>query len=250
MELLELHHDGVHALTKVDPRVKLVSGIVLLVMTLSYKGFVFPAVVTLFCLSLCAFMRVPPRRLLLRFTEPLFIVAVLVLLKFFFSGRETSLVVHLFGLTLTGHADGLHDGLLIACRIIGAVSIIAAIGFSTPFSGCVAALSWLRVPRTLLEVSLFAYRYIFLLLDDAVVIYSAQKNRLGYAGVRRGLSSFGILAGSLTLRAYENSQRTATAMEQRGYDGSMPVTMHEPFRGPELMASAVLLIVMAVIWKA
>ena len=59
----------------------------------------------------------------------------------------------------------------------------------------------------------------------------------------------GMMAGSLTLRAFENSQKTAIALEQRGYDGSLPTRMHKPFRGSEVAASAALLFVMAVIWK-
>ena len=63
---------------------------------------------------------------------------------------------------------------------------------------------------------MFAYRYIFVLLDDATVIYSAQKNRLGYSTIRRGLSSFGVLAGSLTLKAFDQQPGTRRLPWSRG----------------------------------
>ncbi len=228
-----------HLLSGVDARLKLITAVCLLVMVLSYRGFLFPALVFVLSLLLCRQMRVPLKSFLLRFSEPAFVAVVLVLLKTFFSGSEAAF-----------SKAGFLEGLMIAARIIGAVSVIAALGFSAPFTEIISGLSWFRVPKGFTEVLMFAYRYVFLLLDDAMVIYSAQKNRLGYAGVRRGLGSFGILAGSLTLRAFENSQKTATAMEQRGYDGSMPRAMHKPFRVSELMASAALILIMAVIWKS
>ena len=96
---------------------------------------------------------------------------------------------------------------------------------------------------------MFAYRYIFVLLDDANVIYSAQKNRLGYSTVRRGLSSFGVLAGSLTLKAFDNSHNTTVAMVQRGYDGNMPLLKHKAFKLSEIAASVVFVAGMGVLWK-
>jgi cobalt/nickel transport system permease protein len=138
---------------------------------------------------------------------------------------------------------------LIASRIIGAVSVVALIGFSTPFAEFLAGLSWLRLPRGLIEILMFAYRYIFVLLEDATVIYNAQKNRLGYSTVRRGLSSFGVLAGCLTLKAFDNSQATTVAMVQRGYDGTMPLLKHRSFKPAEVALSAVFLIGMGFLWK-
>ncbi len=141
------------------------------------------------------------------------------------------------------------EGLLIASRIIGAVSIVAVLGFSTPFTEFIASLSWLRTPKQFIEILMFAYRYIFVLLEDAMVIYNAQRNRLGYSSIRRGLSSFGILTGSLILKAFEHSQNTTVAMIQRGYDGNMPMLKQRPFALSEIIVSVLFIIAMGVVWK-
>jgi cobalt/nickel transport system permease protein len=112
-----------------------------------------------------------------------------------------------------------------------------------------AGLSWFRVPKGFIEILMFAYRYIFVLFEDAQVIYQAQKNRLGYSTIRRGLSSFGTLAGSLTIKAFDNSQSTTVAMVQRGYDGDMPMLSHRPFKSTEVVTSTLVLLIMGVIWK-
>jgi cobalt/nickel transport system permease protein len=105
------------------------------------------------------------------------------------------------------------------------------------------------VPRGLIEVALFAWRYLFVLLDDAQVVYSAQKNRLGYAGCRRGLRSFGTLAGALVIKAFDNSQTVTTAMVQRGYDGTMPMLQHRPFRAGQLVAVLLVVTGLGIIWS-
>jgi cobalt/nickel transport system permease protein len=149
---------------------------------------------------------------------------------------------------LVGHRDGLLAGLLIASRICGAVSITALLVFSTTFTDLMAALAWLKVPRGFIEVALFAWRYLFTLFDDAQVVYAAQKNRLGYAGFMRGMRSFGTLAGALVIKAFDNSQTVTCAMVQRGYDGTMPLLRHKPFRMTEILYSIGFLIVMMVFW--
>ncbi|HDZ84096.1 MAG TPA: cobalt ECF transporter T component CbiQ, partial [Nitrospirae bacterium] len=149
---------------------------------------------------------------------------------------------------IAGHKDGLMEGLRITSRIIGGVSLVVALGFATPFIEFVAALSWLRVPKAFIEIMMFAYRYLFMLLEDANTIYSAQKNRLGYSGIRKGMNSFGVLTGSLVLRGFEQSQKTADAMVQRGYTGDMPLLKGEPLRAAELVVATFIVLSGGAIW--
>ncbi|MDI6801498.1 MAG: cobalt ECF transporter T component CbiQ [Thermodesulfovibrionales bacterium] len=231
MEIFAEHLRKDHLLSKVDARIKLLSALSLLGMVLSYKGFAFPVIITAICVFLCVRMKIPLKIFILRFSEPLFIAAVIVLLKFFISGR-----------------DGLIDGILIACRIIGAVSVVAVLGFSTPFTEIMSALSWMRIPKGFIEILMLAYRYVFVLLEDAMVIYNAQKNRLGYCSIKRGLSSFGTLAGSLVLKAFEHSHNITTAMIQRGYDGNIPAMKHKPFKLHDIAFSVILITIIGALW--
>ncbi len=249
MEIFSEYFKKDHLLSQVDARLKLGVSLFVLAMVLSYKGLAFPLFILGISLCLCIRMKIPFKVFLLRFSEPVFIAAVVILLKFLFSGQETMFSIEMRGITITGHKDGLMDGLQIGSRILGAVSIVALLGFSTPFTEIMAGLSWLKIPKGLIEISLFAYRYIFVLFEDAMVIYNAQKNRLGYSNIKRGLSSFGTLTGSLTLKAFEHSQNTTTAMLQRGYDGNIPMLKHRPFKLSEIAVSVLLIITLGVVWK-
>ncbi len=242
-------HGADHPLTRLDPRLKLFSALALLSMVISCKGFAFPLLAAVMCGGLCIGMGVPLRLLMLRFAEPLFIAVMVVLLKLFFVGEVPLFSVHVLGLDIIGHREGLVDGLRIAVRISGAVSLVALLGFSTSFTDLMGALAWFRVPRTIIEIAMFAWRYLFVLLEDAQVVYHAQKNRLGYAGYRRGLRSFGTLAGALVIKAFDNSQNITTAMVQRGYDGTMPLMRHRPFRPGEVIFSLLFVLTMGIIWR-
>lgn len=249
MEIFSEYFKKDHLLSQVDARLKLGVSLFVLAMVLSYKGLAFPLFILGISLCLCIRMKIPFKVFLLRFSEPVFIASVVILLKFLFSGQEPMFSIKMWGITITGHKDGLMDGLQIGSRILGAVSIVALLGFSTPFTEIMAGLSWLKIPKGLIEISLFAYRYIFVLLEDAMVIYNAQKNRLGYSNIKRGLSSFGTLTGLLTLKAFEHGQNTTTAMLQRGYDGNIPMLKHKPFRFLEVAVSILLVFAMGLVWQ-
>jgi len=249
MELFAEYFKKEHILSKVDARLKLIIALTLLGMILSYKGFTLPLLVTVLCLLLCLKMRIPLKVFALRFSQPLFIISVLLILKVLFSGEDILLSINIFGIKVVGHKDGLMEGLMIGSRIIGAVSVVAVMGFSTPFTEIMAAFSWLRIPKGFIEILMFAYRYIFVLFEDAMVIYNAQKNRLGYSNIKRGLSSFGTLAGSLILKAFDHSHNITTAMIQRGYDGNIPMLKHKPFKPSEIAVSLIFVIAMGFIWK-
>ena len=249
MHVLNTHTQHPHMLEHVDARLKLLVALTVLVMVLTSGGTLFPSFVLLACLCLSVMIGAPAHTVALRFSEPLFIAVMVVLVKFLFAGHEVLFSADIMGLGIVGHKDGLTEGLRIAARIMGAVSVVALLGFATPFNEFMAGLAWLRVPRGFIEILMFAYRYVFVLFEDAMVIYQAQKNRLGYSTVGRGLGSFGTLAGSLTIRAFDHSQSTTVAMVQRGYDGTLPALMHRPFKSSEIVLSVFSLLVMGAVWK-
>lgn len=237
-----------HPLCSVDARVKLLVALALLLMVVSSSGFVFPLLTAGICLTLCLTLKVRIRTLLTRFAEPLFIAAVVLLMKGLGTGSSPLWSVHLPFAEITLYREGLVEGFRLASRIVGGVAIVAAVGFATSFTELLAAFSWFRIPRELTEVALFAWRYLFVLADDAQVIHSAQKNRLGYVGVRRSCRSFGTLSGALVIKAFDASQTMTTAMMQRGYDGNMPLLRHRPLKWGELLPAVAVVTAMGALW--
>jgi cobalt/nickel transport system permease protein len=248
MEILSEYLQTDHRLSRLDPRLKLGVALVLLILVLTHQGFVFPLLIAGIAMVLLLQMRIPFKAYLLRLLEPLFIIFMLVLLKTLFTGREVLASFSFGGWTVAAQQDGLVEGLRLGARIIGAVSIITILSFCTSFTQFMAGLSWFKVPQGLIEILLFAYRYIFVLLEEAQVIYQAQKNRFGYVTAARGLQSFGTLTGSLILKVFEHSQNVSISMVQRGYDGNLPLMKYQAFKTGEILASCGCLVLFGILW--
>ena len=188
-------------LTRMDARVKVFLAVALLLLNL-WGGTALSLFIFASSLLTLIYLRIPARTLLIRLLEPFGVAGVVILVKLYFIGWS-----------------GLPEGFMIASRILGAVSLILLLSMTTPVDTLLKALSWFRVPRTWTDVALLTYRYIFVLLEDAYVVYSAQRVRLGYLGVSRSFQSVGTLAGAIVIRAYDQAMATSQAMRLRGYIG-------------------------------
>ena len=100
---------------------------------------------------------------------------------------------------------------------------------NTPVTDLTMALEKLHVPRLLVELMELIYRFIFVLAETAEHIHTAQDSRLGYQGFRRSVSSLGMLSSMVFLRAWRKAERIYTALESRGYTGSL-TTLADQYR--------------------
>ena len=249
MRHLYQQHNENAAVTAVDPRTRLLAACLLLALVVSSHGSAFPCQVAGICLPMALIAGMQPRLLLLRLLHPLFIAAVFLLLKTFMGAGASETLFRVGSFSLSGQAAGFREGFLITSRIIGAVSVAVLLGQIMTFTETMAALAWLRVPRSLVDVSMFAWRALFMLYDDAGIVYTAQKNRLGYCGMRRGLTSFGAMAGMLVIRAFDSSQAMTVAMSQRGYDGNLPLLRASRLSGQQLAGLFMFAMVTTAAWK-
>lgn len=236
-----------HFLTRVDTRIRLLCALFTIVLVISQGGLLFPALVFLACSAGIAIIGIRTRTYLLRLAEPVMIGLVLVIIKSL-SGNDPLVMWPLGSWQITVFQDGFIAGCAIALRIVASVSALLLLAFSCSFTDLLTALSWYRVPRGLIEILLFAHRSLTAMHEEASTIYHAQRNRLGYTSTRQGLRSFGILAGTLTLRAFEQSQTTALAMMQRGYTGHLPIGDCRKLRGYDYCIVILFATMTGVLW--
>ena len=211
-----------NALTRIDPRVKLVVAFAALIAVVTAEMVILPLFVLGICLATVAALRIPAKLVVARLAAPLSIVAVLVVIQTFVTGTTPLFAVTLAGWQFTAKAEGLRQGTLLGAHVLGAVSVVFLLSVVTPAHRIFQALRWFKISRNWLEVAILMYRYIFVLMDRVADLAAAQKLRLGYTARGRAMRSFTTLAGATIIHSLEQSQRTHDAMRLRGYRGTMP----------------------------
>jgi cobalt/nickel transport system permease protein len=134
---------------------------------------------------------------------------------------QTLFTVNVFGLSLSMREDGANRALLLMARTFGGMCSLFFIALTTPMIEIFAVLKSLHIPESVIELSMMIYRYIFVFLDQAAMIHSAQVMRLGDAGVKNSLHSFAMLSSVLFLRSWEQGERLMVTMDARCYDGKL-----------------------------
>lgn len=127
-------------------------------------------------------------------------------------------VFQLFG--FMGTEEGLWRAAVILLKLIIANLLLTYLLSVTPLFVLLRSLRSLRVPAILLELVMLMLRYFFLLKDEALSMYKAQRSRgmrfKGWVWNKRTYHRFGQMVGVLFIRAYQRSQRIYLAMSARG----------------------------------
>jgi cobalt/nickel transport system permease protein len=128
-------------------------------------------------------------------------------------------------LVLTVSGEGLRMFTTIALKSWISVQAALLLAFTTPFHDLVDGLRQLRLPRIMVAIISFMYRYLSVLSDEATRMARARASRSADPDGRGGGSIMwrakvtGSMVGSLFLRSYERSERIYAAMQARGFEG-------------------------------
>lgn len=114
---------------------------------------------------------------------------------------------------------------------------------TTPMPDLIAGLELLRLPAFLLQVMQFLYRYLTVLIGEAISMRQASLVRAGSIRILRFRQASGA-AGVLFARSWARARAIHRAMISRGFEGRMPAIAHRPFGGADagFAAGATLLI--------
>jgi cobalt/nickel transport system permease protein len=106
---------------------------------------------------------------------------------------------------------------------LSAVAVLLTVS-TTPLPLMLRGLEWLRVPRFLLMVAQFLYRYLFVISEEAQHMAKAAASRGATAGrITRNATRFRAAAGALAVlfaRSYGRAEDIHRAMLARGFAGN------------------------------
>ena len=107
----------------------------------------------------------------------------------------------------------------IVVRAVEAIAALSLLTSTTPFPKLVAAFEWYRVPSIILALLAFAYRFIYILVDELERLNVGRRSREFSRKLSIAWRGRAWMLGSFLVRSLERSERVYQAMLSRGYDG-------------------------------
>lgn len=150
---------------------------------------------------------------------------------------------HRIGMT----SQGLHSAGLIVSRVAVSISIVVLLTLTTPWAKLMAALRAVYVPRMFIQIMGMAYRYIFYLLGAVDDMYTARKSRMVAAetDTKAGRAFVAATGGALFGKAHTLSEEVYMAMVSRGYTGNAVSLDTFEVRALEVVWAAASIVVVA-----
>jgi cobalt/nickel transport system permease protein len=247
----DLYRAGESILHRLDPRVKLGLTLAFILSVSLTPAGAWPTYVLLLSVALSAAVA---SELGLRFTmrrAAVVLPFVLAALPVMFTVRGAALASAQLGpWRLTVTQPGLERFASVALKSWLSVQMAVLLTATTSVPDLLLAMRSLGLPRLLVAVVGLMWRYLAVLVDEALRMMRARDSRSGsWDGWGGGSLVWrahvtGAMAGTLFLRGYERSERIHNAMLSRGYDGhirSYPVQPLSPAERLMLVATFALL---------
>lgn len=221
-------------LQKLDPRVKVISLLILiLTTTLLHNVLILTFIYLLSCIlakTSCLSLKLYFRRIWM--IIPLFTGLMVLPSIFNFVRPGDSLIslinfghqLHLgpfaFPAELTITKQGVTGAILLIVRVGVAVSLAFLFTSTTRFSNLLKAFRVLFLPKIFITILEMCYRYIFMLLNITTDMFVARKSRtFGKIDSKEGRRFVSNSIGSLFGKSYTLSEEVYSAMLSRGYKG-------------------------------
>lgn len=142
-------------------------------------------------------------------------------------GQGLLVSVKIFGGYIGISETGFSIAFLLFFKALGAISCLYFLSLTTPMTDVLNVAAKLKIPPLIIELMGLIYRFLFILLETGATMLTSQDSRLGYSSAKASYRSLGALGATLFIRAYKRGDRVYTAMEARGYEGTLKVLEEE-----------------------
>jgi len=106
----------------------------------------------------------------------------------------------------------------VVIKSVLSVLLMILLTSTTPFQKLLNGLNDLKMPKIMVLIISFMYRYIFITVDEVNRMKRARDSRAVRLNRRNDFITAGNIIGSLFIRSYERGERIYQAMLARGFD--------------------------------
>jgi len=250
---LDKYSDLGSIIHRLDPRVKVIVFFVLILVIVStppqelvkFSGYF------LILLILVLLSRIPLSFVFLRSLVIIPFVLLTAIFIPFFKGGEVAGSYNFLTLNLTISNKGLLILQNILIKSWLSVLSLTILTSTTKFSSLLKALEILKIPRVLILIASFFYRYMFLLVDQIMKIKNARDSRSFKKSPLYQLKIIGYMIGELFIRTYDRAERIYLAMLSRGFNGTIYTLESFRIKGSDLffLGSLAAIIFLIRLWR-
>jgi cobalt/nickel transport system permease protein len=202
---------------RLDARVKVIATVLFLFTVISFSKYEVAALVPFFLFPmLLATIGEIPVRFILR--KVLLVSPFAIMIGVFNPLLDTATVAVVSGIPISAGAVSFLSILLKFALTVSAALLLIA---TTSFPGVCHALRRLGLPALFVSQLLFLYRYLFVLMEEAMRINRAREMR-SFGSRGAGMKVFVRLIGTLFIRTVDRAERIYYAMLSRGFQGDIP----------------------------
>lgn len=207
---------------KLDPRTKLITTLAFITAVVVTPPDRWEAFAGYFVLigSMLLLSKLPP---LYVFKRALLILPFILLIGVFniFKSGESVASFHVWHWQLSITSEGLLVFWDVFIKASLSILSLILLSSTTKFAHLLKGLEQLRMPRIMVMILSFMYRYIFVIIDEVMRMKRARDSR-NFGGKRIWqIKTIGNMVGTLFLRSYERGERVYQSMVSRGYEGQI-----------------------------
>ena len=206
---------------RLDPRTKLVATFLFILAVSLTSTSVWPVFAVYFIIIAITVVlsRVPVLYIFKRSLVIIpFVLLVAVFIPFFKEGQVV-VAINLWAWHISLTQSGLQlMGSILAKSWLSILSLVLLTS-TTSFPNLLKGLERLRMPRVMVMLLSFMYRYIFLLTDEVMRMKQARDSRSFGGKQLWQIKTVGNMIGTLFIRSYERGERVYASMVARGFDG-------------------------------
>ncbi len=192
-------------LNRLDPRIKIISffGLILCIVLTDVPAY---PVFYLYAALISVLIALSGIPLFFILKKSLVVIPFVVMVSFFTLFKDSNGWLNFSGIVAKGY-------LCVLCMII----LVSGTRFPELLSG----LEKLRIPKIMIMIISFMYRYIFVVQDEMGHMNRARQSRSCARGWRHNTKAMANMLGVLFIRSYERAEAVYLAMCARGFDGTV-----------------------------
>lgn len=218
-------------LRHINPKLKAIIGTLFLILSMLINSKVVLAGIMVFMsLLIVCVAKIDLKNYLKLLKIPVYFLVIgvgLNLINIGFTSENMVYSFNIYSLYIGTSIESINTSLYILIRSMSCLSCVYFIVLTTPFNDLLFLLKKMRLPDTVIELSMLIYRFIFIFLEEVIDIRKSQELRFGYINLKTSYKSLGMLASILFKRMMIRYEDLSISLDIKLYNGEFHIVGEE-----------------------